>query len=133
MNSYYESYLKAVSKRVNNKIPPSMIETELKILQPCDNAREYLLNGLRNYKTKNGGECDFYSDYPNGVVNAYSLNARGKVVRIWCNKYSKNLPTGDRVSESVIFDQIRLNTITPLIWLRPGANNMVSALLFDPV
>ena len=116
---YYEDYLKAVNES-DGKVPPSMIETELKILRDCDNAREHLFNGRSFFTNKKGGLYDFYSNHPNAVINAYSMNAKGKVVRLWANKHTRSLPDGDGVSESIVFDQISLNTLTPSIWKPVG-------------
>ena len=99
-----------------SKVPPSMTEVDLIILHPCENAREHVFNGMRNFETKSGGVKDLFSNQEGGVVNAYTINPKGKVVRVWHNKRSHTMPTGDRVTESVYFDQIRLNTITPEIF-----------------
>ena len=111
----YSRYLENIDEEYS-KVPPSMTEVDLIILHPCENAREHVFNGMRNFETKSGGVKDLFSNQEGGVVNAYTINPKGKVVRVWHNKRSHTMPTGDRVTESVYFDQIRLNTITPEIF-----------------
>ena len=111
----YSRYLENIDEEYS-KVPPSMTEVDLIILHPCENAREHVFNGMRNFETKSGGVKDLFSNHEGGVVNAYTINSRGKVVRVWRNKYWQDRPTGDKVTESVYFDQIRLNTITPVIF-----------------
>ena len=114
-DTYYSHYLEDIDE-VCRKVPPSMTEVELIILRPCENAREHVFNGLAKFETKSGGIKELFRWWPNEVVNAYTINSRGKVVRVWRNKYSHNIPSGDRVTESVYFNRIRLNTITPEIF-----------------
>ena len=112
----YSRYLENIEE-VDRKVPPSMTEVDLIILNgDCTDARETVFNGMRNFETKSGGVKDLFSNHEGGVVNAYTINSRGKVVRVWRNKYWQDRPTGDKVTESVYFDQIRLNTITPEIF-----------------
>ena len=111
----YSRYLENIDEEYS-KVPPSMTEVDLIILHPCENAREHVFNGMRNFETKSGGVKEVFSNQEGGVVNAYTINPKGKVVRVWHNKRSHTMPTGDRVTESVYFDQIRLNTITPEIF-----------------
>ena len=106
----YSRYLENIDEEYS-KVPPSMTEVDLIILHPCENAREHVFNGMRNFETKSGGVKEIFSKPQ--VVNAYTINSRGKVVRVCRNKY---WPDGDKVTESVYFDQIRLNTITPVIF-----------------
>ena len=115
--TYYSHYLENIDE-VYSKVPPSMTEVDLIILRPCENAREHVFNGMRKFETKSGGIKEIFnkSQWPNEVVNAYTINSRGKVVRVWRNKNGHIKPSGDKVSESVYFDQIRLNTITPEIY-----------------
>ena len=113
-NTPYSRYLENIEE-VDRKVPPSMTEVDLIILNgDCTDARETVFNGMRNFETKSGGVKEIFSKPQ--VVNAYTINSRGKVVRVWRNKYWQDRPTGDKVTESVYFDQIRLNTITPVIF-----------------
>ena len=115
-NTPYSRYLENIEE-VDRKVPPSMTEVDLIILNgDCADARETVFNGMRNFETKSGGVKDIFSNQEGGVVNAYTINPKGKVVRVWHNKRRHTMPTGDRVTESVYFDQIRLNTITPEIF-----------------
>ena len=78
----YSRYLENIDEEYS-KVPPSMTEVDLIILHPCENAREHVFNGMRNFETKSGGVKEIFSKPQ--VVNAYTINSRGKVVRVWRN------------------------------------------------